>query len=97
MPWTGLAPENAADRPVRQAQEPQAGRYRAPAECRDQRADPAHRDRNEHHSRLAVLAPGIVGHKQGRRPRARAQYLLRGLQEGSHLRIAVGRPLNRAP
>jgi hypothetical protein len=51
--------------------------------------------RNEYHRRLSVLAPGIVGHKQGWRPRTRAQYLLRGLQKGAHLRIAVGRPLDR--
>ncbi len=50
--------------------------------------------RNEHHSRLSVLAPGIVSQKQSRRPRTRAQYLLRGLQKGAYLRIAVGRPLD---
>ena len=32
--------------------------------------------RHEHHSRLPVLAPGIVGHHQSRRPRSRTQYLL---------------------
>jgi hypothetical protein len=51
--------------------------------------------RDEHHSRLSVLAPGIVGQKQGRRTRTRAQYLFRGLEQGAHLRIAVGRPLHR--
>ena len=51
--------------------------------------------RNEHHSRLSVLAPGIVGQKQGRRTRTRTQYLFRGLEQGAHLRIAVGRPLDR--
>ena len=51
--------------------------------------------RNEHHGRLSVLAPGIVGQKQGRRPRTRAKYPLRGLQEGAHLRITVGRLLDR--
>ena len=51
--------------------------------------------RDEHHSRLAVLAPGIVGEKQPGRPRARAQYVLRGFQKGADLGIAVGRPLDR--
>jgi hypothetical protein len=51
--------------------------------------------RNEHHSRLLVLAPDVIGEQQGRRPRTRAQYLLRGFQKGAHLGIAVGRPLDR--
>ena len=41
-----------------------------------------------------MLASGIVGKNQDRRPRTRSQYLLRGLQKGAHLGIAVGGPLD---
>jgi hypothetical protein len=51
--------------------------------------------RDEHQSRVAMLATGSVDEKQPGRPRARTQHLLCRFQKGADLGIAVGRPLDR--
>jgi hypothetical protein len=46
--------------------------------------------RNEHHDRLPMLAPDIVGEKQVRCTATGAEHLLRGLQKSAYLVVAVG-------
>ena len=51
--------------------------------------------RHENDDEITVLAPQVVDQAQRRRLRARAHHLGRGLQESTHLGVAVGRAANR--